>query len=187
MSIKGFIAHSIKTLGFRVLENSPEKSRDQVLSLIDVVNKFGKDALKSPKSFDERHNLVSNASATVASIDRKIGLSEKISIGTWMVSEKVREVDERLQVSEIRKSTIAAAEQTASSAGSTLMSNQYVSTGASWVSSAFSMAVKAAGDVSIMTKEKKDLNEEHESKREDLAIAGNLAAQKQFRQRSLVP
>ncbi|KAJ0988399.1 hypothetical protein J5N97_006755 [Dioscorea zingiberensis] len=49
---------------------------------------FGKDALKRAKSFDERHNLVSNASATVTSIDRKIGLSEKISIGTWMVSEK---------------------------------------------------------------------------------------------------
>ncbi|KAJ0988396.1 hypothetical protein J5N97_006752 [Dioscorea zingiberensis] len=102
-------------------------------------------------------------------------------------SEKVREVDERLQVSENTKSAIAAAEQTASSAGSALMSNQYVSTGASWVSSAFSMTVKAAGDVSIMTKEKKDLNEEHESKREDPAIAGNLAAQKQFRQRRLVP
>ncbi|KAJ0988401.1 hypothetical protein J5N97_006757 [Dioscorea zingiberensis] len=114
---------------------------------------LAKDALKRAKSFDERHNLVSNASATVASIDRKIGLSEKISIA-WMVSEKVREVDERLQVSEITKSAIAAAEQTASSAGSALMSNQYVSTGASWVSSAFSMAVKAAGDVSIMTKEK---------------------------------
>ncbi|KAJ0988429.1 hypothetical protein J5N97_006785 [Dioscorea zingiberensis] len=132
------------------------KAEDVVSSMLAKGFVLGKDALKRAKSFDERHNLVSNASATVASIDRKIGLSEKISIGTWMVSEKVREVDERLQVSEITKSAIAAAEQTASSASSALMSNQYVSTGASWVSSAFNMAVKAAGDVSIMTKEKVD-------------------------------
>ncbi|KAJ0962314.1 hypothetical protein J5N97_030142 [Dioscorea zingiberensis] len=131
-----------------------KKAEDVVSSMLAKGFVLGKDALKRAKSFDERHNLVSNASATVASIDRKIGLSEKISSGTWMVSEKVREVDEHLQVSEITKSTIAAAEQTASSAGSALMSNQYVSTGASRVSSAFSMAVKAAGDVSIMTKEK---------------------------------
>ena len=115
---------------------------------------LGKDAINKAKAFDERHKLTSNASSTVASIDRKIGLSDKLSIGTAIVNEKVREMDEKFQVSEKTKSAFAIAEQKASSAGSAIMSNPYVLTGASWVSSAFTSLAKAAGDVSTMTKEK---------------------------------
>ena len=132
------------------------KAEDVMSSMLAKGFSLGKDALKRAKSFDEKHQLVHNASATVASIDRKIGLSEKISLGTSMVSEKVREVDEHFQVLEITKSAYAAAEETVSNAGSVLMSNQYVSTGASWVSNVFGMVAKAAGDVSMMTQEKVD-------------------------------
>lgn len=115
---------------------------------------LGKDAINKAKTFDERHHLTSNASSAVASIDRRMGLSDKLSIGTAIVNEKVREMDEKFQVSEKTKSAIAVAEQKASSAGSAIMSNPYVLSGASWVSSAFTAIAKAAGDVSMMTKEK---------------------------------
>jgi len=120
---------------------------------------LGKGAINRAKSFDERHHLISNASATVASIDRKIGLTDKLSIGTAIVNEKVREMDEKFQVSEKTKSVYAVAEQKASDAGSAIMSNPYVSTGASWVSSAITVVAKAAEDVTTMTMEKVEMAE----------------------------
>lgn len=120
---------------------------------------LGKDAINKAKSFDERHHLTSNASATVATIDRKIGLTDKLSIGTAIVGEKVREMDGKFQVSEKTKIAIAVAEQKASNAGSAIMNNPYVSTGASWVSSAITAVAKAAEDVSTLTKEKVEMAE----------------------------
>lgn len=120
---------------------------------------LGKDAIGRAKSFDERHRLSSNASAKVASLDRKIGLSGKLSVGTALVNEKVREMDEKFQVSEKTKSALAVAEQKASDAGSAIMNNPYVSTGALWVSSAINAVAKAAEDVTTMTKEKVEMAE----------------------------
>ncbi|CAL5430502.1 unnamed protein product [Camellia sinensis] len=137
-----------------------KKAEDVVSTVLAKGFVLGKDALYKTKSFDKRHHLTSNASSTVASIDRKMGLSQKLSIGTAMVHEKMREMDERFQVSEKTKYAFAAAEQKASSAGSAIMSNRYVSTGASWVSSAYSAVIKAAEDVSAMTKVKVEKVEE---------------------------
>ncbi|EYU43432.1 hypothetical protein MIMGU_mgv1a019032mg, partial [Erythranthe guttata] len=127
------------------------KKTEEVVSIM-LAKGFvlGKDALNRAKAFDDKHHLSSNASATMASIDHMIGLSEKLSMGTALVNDKVKEMDELLQVSEIPKSALAAAEQKASS----IMSNRYVSTGASWVTSALSAVTKAAEDVGVMTKEK---------------------------------
>ncbi|KAI3453189.1 hypothetical protein Pfo_009852 [Paulownia fortunei] len=143
-----------------------KKAEDVVSTMLAKGFVLGKDALNKAKSLDERHHLTLNASATVASIDRRIGLSEKLSMGTAVVNEKVKEMDELLQVSEITKSAFAAAEQKASSAGSAIMSNRYVSTGASWVTNALSAVSKAAEDVGVMTKEKVEKAEEE--KRETL-------------------
>ncbi|THF98948.1 hypothetical protein TEA_009120 [Camellia sinensis var. sinensis] len=74
-----------------------------------------------------------------------------ISIGTAVVNEKVREMDEKFQVTEKTKSAFAAAEQKASNAGTAITSNPDVSTGASWFSNAFSVVTKAAEDVSTRT------------------------------------
>lgn len=137
-----------------------QKAEDMVSTMLAKGFELGKDALNKAKTFDEHHHFTSNASATVASIDRKMGLSEKLSIGTAVVNEKVREMDERFQVSEKTKLALAAAEQKATSAGSAIMSNRYVSVGASWVSSALSVVAKAAEDVSLMTKEKVERAEE---------------------------
>lgn len=141
-------------------ESAVGKTEDVVSSMLAKGFVLGKDALQKARTFDEEHHFTSNASATVASLDRKMGLSEKISMGTAMVSGKVREVDERFQVSEITRSALTVAEQKASTAGSAIMSNRYVSSGASWLSSALGMVAKAAGDVSTMTREKVEKAEE---------------------------
>ncbi|XP_059447199.1 binding partner of ACD11 1 isoform X2 [Corylus avellana] len=139
---------------------------------------LGKDAINKTKAFDEQHHFTSNASATVASIDRKMGLSEKLSIGTTIVNEKVRDMDERFQVSEKTKFAFAAAEQKAATAGTAIMSNHYVLTGTSWISSAFSAVAKAAEDVTMMTKEKVEKADEDKKEilyRERTGIINNFA------------
>ncbi|KAJ1697273.1 hypothetical protein LUZ63_005785 [Rhynchospora breviuscula] len=136
------------------------KAEDVVSSMLAKGYVLSKDALNVAKSFDERHQLLYNASATVASLDRQIGLSDKISAGTALVSGKMREVDELFQVSELTRSALAVAEQKATNAGTALLNNRYVSTGASWFTSALGMVAKAAGDVTSLTKEKVEKVEE---------------------------
>lgn len=155
-----------------------KKAEDVVSTMLAKGFVLGKDAINKAKAFDEQHHLVSNASATVASIDRKMGLSEKLSIGTAVVNEKVKEMDERYQVFEKTKSALAIAEQKASIAGSAIMNNHYVATGASWVSSALSMVTKAAEDVSVMTREKVERAEEEKKEiiyREKMGFVNDYA------------
>lgn len=141
-------------------DTAVKKAEDIISTMLAKGFVLGKDAVQKAKAFDDRHQLTTQASATVASLNQRIGLTEKISLGTAAVNEKVKEVDERFQVSELTKSAIAAAEQKVSSTGSALMSNHYVLTGVAWVSSAFSKVAKAAEDVSLMTKEKVERAEE---------------------------
>ncbi|KAK3149545.1 hypothetical protein QOZ80_3AG0218890 [Eleusine coracana subsp. coracana] len=141
-------------------ESAVRKAEDVVSSMLAKGFVLSKDALNLAKSFDERHNILSNASATVTSLDRQYGVTEKINLGRAIVGSKVKEVDERYQVSELTKSALAAAEQKASIASSAIMSNQYVSAGASWLTSAFGMVTKAAGDMTSMAKDKVERAEE---------------------------
>lgn len=115
---------------------------------------LGKDAISKAKAFDEKHQIYSTATATVATLDQKIGFSEKLSAGTTMVNDKLRQMDERFQVSEKTKSAYSAAGQTVSTAGSALMSNRYILTGAAWAVGAYSRAAQTANEVSQKTKEK---------------------------------
>ncbi|KAK7252505.1 hypothetical protein RIF29_36488 [Crotalaria pallida] len=145
-------------------ESALQKAEDVVSSMLAKGFILGKDAVNKAKTFDEKLQLSSTASAKVASIDQKIGLTEKISAGASVVSDKVRVVDQKFQVSEKTKSAFAAAEQTVSTAGSAIMKNRYVLTGASWVTGAFNKVSKAAGEVGQKTKEKME-NEEEQQKR----------------------
>ncbi|KAL9274398.1 Binding partner of ACD11 1-like protein [Drosera capensis] len=131
-----------------------QKAEDIVTTMLAKGFVLGKDALGKAKSFDEKLQLSSTASAKVASLDQKIGLTEKISLGTTLVNEKMKEVDQKFQVSEKTKTAFATAEQTVSNAGSAIMKNRYVLTGTSWVTSAFNRVSKAAGEVGQKTKEK---------------------------------
>lgn len=163
-----------------IATDSTIKNAEEVVSTM-LAKGFvlGKDALNRAKSFDERHHLTSNASASLASLDRRMGLTEKISLGKAVVNGKVKEMDEQYQVFEKTKSALAVAEQSVSSAGSVIMSNRYVSTGASWFSSAFNALAKAAEDVSTMTKEKVEKAEEEKKEilfKERAAIISDFAS-----------
>lgn len=131
-----------------------KKAEDVVSSMLARGFVLGKDAIKRAREFDERHQWTSNASATVASINEKTGLTEKLIVGTNAVNDKVREMGERYQVSERTRSAIAIAEQTASNVWSSVLSNQYMSAGASWVSTTIGSVAKTAEDVGNMTREK---------------------------------
>ncbi|MFS7956481.1 hypothetical protein Hanom_Chr07g00655121 [Helianthus anomalus] len=93
-----------------------QQAKEVVSTMLAKGFVLGKDALQKVKSFDEKHQLTSNVSATAVSIDQKMGLTLKLSTGTTVVYEKMKEVDERYQVSEETKSVVAKAEQKASDA-----------------------------------------------------------------------
>ncbi|CAL0311797.1 unnamed protein product [Lupinus luteus] len=145
-------------------ESALQKAEDVVTSMLAKGFILGKDAVNKAKTFDERLQLTSTATAKVASLDQKIGLSDKLTVGAAVVSDKVREVDQKFQVSEKTKSAFAAAEQKVSTAGSAIMKNRYVLTGTSWVTGAFNKVSKAAEEVGQKTKEKVE-NEEEQQKR----------------------
>ncbi|VFQ94427.1 unnamed protein product [Cuscuta campestris] len=130
------------------------KAEDAITSMLAKGYVLGKDAVGKAKSFDEKHQLTSSASAKVASFDKKVGLSEKLTAGTAIVNSKVKEVDQKLQVSEKAKSALGVAEQTMSNAGSAIMKNRYVLTGTTWVAGTFSKVAKAASEVGQKTIEK---------------------------------
>ncbi|XP_024454265.1 binding partner of ACD11 1 isoform X2 [Populus trichocarpa] len=146
-------------------ESALRKAEDVVSGMLAKGFILGKDAINKAKGFDEKHQLTSTASAKVVSFDKKIGLTEKISAGTTVVGDKVREVDQKFQVSEKTKSAFAVAEQKVSSAGSAIMSNRYVFTGAAWVTGAFNKVAKAAGDVGQKAKEKAGMAEEEQKRK----------------------
>ncbi|XP_038678654.1 binding partner of ACD11 1-like [Tripterygium wilfordii] len=146
-------------------QSALRKAEDVATSMLAKGFMLGKDTVNKAKTFDEKHQLTSTASAKVSSIDKKIGLSEKISIGTTVVSDKVREVDQKFQVSEKTKSAYAVAEQKVSTAGSAIMKNRYVLTGASWVTGAFHRVAQAAGDVGQKTKDKVGMAEDEQKRK----------------------
>lgn len=156
-------------------ESAFRKAEDVVSGMLAKGFILGKDAVNKAKTFDEKHQLTSSASARVASFDQKIGLSEKISAGASVVSDRVRDVDQKFQVSEKTKTAFAAAEQTVSNAGSAIMKNRYVLTGASWVTGAFSRVSKVAGEVGQKTKEKVNAEEEQQKRKVEDQYAQVLA------------
>lgn len=145
-----------------------QKAEDVVTGMMAKGFILGKDALNKAKALDEKHQLTSTAAAKVASLDQRIGFSEKIGMGTTMVNDKVKEMDEKFHLSEKTKSAMSAAENTVSSAGSVIMKNRYILTGTSWVTGAFSRVTKAAGEIGQKTREK--MTEEEQGRN---AGAGN--------------
>ncbi|KAI3750940.1 hypothetical protein L2E82_21869 [Cichorium intybus] len=141
-------------------ESAVQKAEDVVTTMLAKGFILGKDAVNKAKLFDEKVQFTSTAAAKAATIDQKIGLSEKISLGTTLVNEKVKEMDQKFQVSEKTKTAFATAEQTVTVAGSALMKNRYVLTGTAWVAGAFSRVTKAAEEVGQKTMEKVAVEEQ---------------------------
>lgn len=146
-------------------QSALRKAEDVVSSMLAKGFILGKDAVNKAKSFDDKHKLTSTASTRIASLDQKIGLTEKISMGTSAVNSKVKEMDQKFQVSEKTKSAFAVAEEKVSTAGSAIMKNRYVLTGATWVTGAFNRVAKAAGEVGQKTKEKMGKAEEEQKRK----------------------
>eukprot|EP00246_Nothoceros_aenigmaticus_P017939 TRINITY_DN9114_c0_g1_i1.p1 TRINITY_DN9114_c0_g1~~TRINITY_DN9114_c0_g1_i1.p1 ORF type:complete len:319 (-),score=69.24 TRINITY_DN9114_c0_g1_i1:610-1566(-) len=130
------------------------KAEEVISSMLARGYVVGKDAMSKARAFDEKHKLTASASATVSNLDKKIGLTQKLSAGSTAVNERVKAVDQKFQVSEKTKTAFAVAEQKVNNAGSALLKNRYVLTGASWVTGAFSKVQKAAADVSQKTRDK---------------------------------
>ncbi|CAL9114233.1 unnamed protein product [Musa acuminata var. zebrina] len=145
------------------------KAENVVTTMLAKGFVLGKDALNKAKSFDEKHQLTSTASAKVSDLDKRMGLSEKISMGTAAVNEKVMEMDQKYQVSEKTRSAIAAAEQKVSTAGAAIMKNRYVFTGAAWVTGAFGKVARVASDVGTKAMDKAATEQERRKVEEQLA------------------
>ncbi|XP_074368012.1 binding partner of ACD11 1-like isoform X1 [Apium graveolens] len=131
-----------------------EKAEDVVSGMLARGFTLGKDAAEKAKSIDQKHQFTSSASAKVAAFDKKIGLSRKFSQGATIMNDKVKAMDQKLQVSAKTKTAAGAAQQTVSSAGSAIMKNRYFMTGTSWVVGAFSRVKKTAAEVRQKTMEK---------------------------------
>ncbi|KAF8694500.1 hypothetical protein HU200_038246 [Digitaria exilis] len=104
---------------------------------------LSKDALRRAQSFDNGHQLLSSATSRVASLDRRLGLSDKFTLGT----AAARGVDDRFQITATARGAFAAA-------GDFVAGSPVASRGAAWVSAAVGAVARAASDVGAMTMEK---------------------------------
>jgi hypothetical protein len=84
------------------------------------------DAVNKAKAFDEKHQLRANASARINSFDKRVRLSEKINTGVSVVNEKVKSVDQRLQVSDKTMAALLAAERKLNDTGSAVKTSRYL-------------------------------------------------------------
>ena len=83
------------------------------------------DAMNKARAFDEKHQLRANASARVNSFDKRVGLTQKFSVGISVVNEKVKSVDQRLQVSDKTMAALMAAERKLNNTGTAVKSSRF--------------------------------------------------------------
>ncbi|KAK9905391.1 hypothetical protein M0R45_000230 [Rubus argutus] len=130
------------------------RAQDVVSSMFAKGSAIGQDAVNKAKAFDEKHRLTASASEKVTSFDRRVGLSEKLTVGFSVVNEKVKSVDQRLQVSDKTMAAILAAERKLNDTGSAVKTSRYVTAGAAWFNGAFSKVAKAGQAAGTKTREK---------------------------------
>ncbi|KAJ1409084.1 hypothetical protein SESBI_22973 [Sesbania bispinosa] len=125
-----------------------------VTSMLAKGSAIRQDAVNKAKAFDEKHQLTANASAKVISFDKRVGLTEKLTVGLSVVNEKVKSVDQRLHVSDKTMAAIFAAERKLNDTGSAVKTSRYVTAGTAWLNGAFSKVAKAGHVASTKTREK---------------------------------
>ncbi|KAL8193298.1 hypothetical protein R6Q57_026879 [Mikania cordata] len=133
------------------------KAQDVVSSVLAKGSAIRQDALNKAKAFDEKHQLRANASARVNSFDKRVRLSEKFNVGVSVVNEKVKSVDQKLQVSDKTMAALLAAEKKLSDTGSAVKSSRYVTAGAAWLNGAFGKVAKAGQVAGTKTRQKWNL------------------------------
>ncbi|RDY03085.1 Binding partner of ACD11 1 [Mucuna pruriens] len=119
------------------------KAQDVVTNMLAKGSAIRQDAVNKAKAFDEKHQLTANASAKVISFDKRVGLTEKLTVGIAAVNQKVKYVDQRLQVSDKTMAAIFAAERKLNDTGSAVKTSRYVTAGTAWLNGAFSKVAKA--------------------------------------------
>lgn len=130
------------------------KAQDAVASMLAKGSAIRQDAMNKAKAFDEKHRLTASASEKVVSFDRRVGLTEKLTVGISVVNEKVKSVDQRLQVSDKTMAAIFAAERKLNDTGSAVKTSRYVTAGAAWLNGAFGKVAKAGQVAGTKTREK---------------------------------
>ncbi|XP_020579843.1 binding partner of ACD11 1 isoform X2 [Phalaenopsis equestris] len=131
-----------------------DKAHDVVAGILARGSALRQDAVNKAKAFDEKHQLSANASARVISFDRRVGLSEKFTLGITTVNEKVKSVDQRLHVSDKTMAVITVAEQKLSDTGTAVKTNRYVMAGTNWLNGAFGKVARVGHVASSKTREK---------------------------------
>ena len=76
------------------------RAQDVVANMLGKDSSIQQDAVNKAKAFDEKHQLTTSASAKVISFDQRVGLTKKMIVRILVVNEKVKYVDQRLQVSD---------------------------------------------------------------------------------------
>ncbi|GFP99040.1 hypothetical protein PHJA_002047900, partial [Phtheirospermum japonicum] len=130
------------------------KAQDVVSSVLAKGSAIGQDAVNKAKAFDEKHKLTANSSARVISFDRRVGLTEKLTVGISVVNEKVKSVDQKFQVSDKTMSALMAAERKINDTGSAVKTSRYVTAGSSWLNGALNKVAKAGQVAGTKTREK---------------------------------
>lgn len=133
------------------------KAQGAVTNILAKGSAIGQDALNKAKAFDEKHQLRANASAKVISFDRRVGLTEKLTVGISVVNEKVKSVDQKLHVSDKTMAALGAAERKLNDTGSAVKTSRYVTAGTAWLNGAFSKVAKVGQVAGSKTREKFDL------------------------------
>ena len=85
---------------------------------------IGQDAINKARAFDEKHKLRANASARVVSFDKRVRLTEKFTIGVSVMNEKVKSINQRLQVSDKAMAALMVAERKLNDTGSAVKSSR---------------------------------------------------------------
>lgn len=130
------------------------KAQDVVSAMLAKGSALRQDAMNKARAFDEKHQLRANASARVNSFDKRVGLTEKFSVGISVVNEKVKSVDQMLQVSDKTMAALMAAERKLNNTGSAVKSSRYVTAGTTWLNGAFGKVAKAGQVAGTKTKAK---------------------------------
>lgn len=133
------------------------KAQDVVSSMLAKGSAIKQDAVNKAKAFDEKHQLRANASAKVISLDRRVGLTEKLTVGISVVNDKVKTVDQKLQVSDKTMAALMAAERKLNNTGSAVKSSRYVTAGTTWLNGAFGKVAKAGQVAGTKTRAKWNL------------------------------
>ncbi|ONK81897.1 uncharacterized protein A4U43_C01F33980 [Asparagus officinalis] len=147
------------------------KAQEIVTSMLARGSAIRQDAVSKARAFDEKHNLTASASAKVISFDKRVGLSEKITVGITVVNEKMRSVDQRLQVSDKTMAALTVAERRLVNTSTTVKTNRYVTAGTAWLNGAFGKVAKVGHVAGMKTKEKFQLAVSNMSAKESIVAA----------------